>query len=160
MPEIKRFNIIKNDAGMPEAVECKSGYFMRYQDFEELERERIMSDYNETYRIDRKVREATERIKLERHWLNGWQLLSDKTRVLVGTVVRCSGCGMDLGCICVAFPDNWEPPGPEPVWPFAEDGCPVCILQNRSVDVHFEPYVQPQLSLQERLGRFKKQKRS
>lgn len=58
-------------------------------------------------------------------YLNGWPRLGIDS-VLMGTWVRCIGCGGDQGCTTVAFPENWQPPGPDPMWPFSEDACPVC----------------------------------
>lgn len=59
-------------------------------------------------------------------WLNGWPRMGDDgSAVLMGTSVRCLGCGDDFGTTCVVFPDGWEPPGPEPAWPFGIDECPI-----------------------------------
>lgn len=62
-----------------------------------------------------------------RPWLNGWSRMSDGRTVLIGTGVRCVCCGYCQGITCVAFPENWEPPGPEPDWPFDHDDCPLCV---------------------------------
>lgn len=62
-------------------------------------------------------------------WLNGWPRMGeDGSGVLMGTSVRCVGCGRNFGTTCVVFPDGWEPPGPEPRWPLPADGCPVCAI--------------------------------
>jgi hypothetical protein len=58
-------------------------------------------------------------------WLHGWPRIGH-TGVLMGTAVHCLGCGRFHGLACVAFPDDWEPPGPEPDWPFSPDTCPIC----------------------------------
>lgn len=60
-------------------------------------------------------------------WLNGWPRLSDGRTVLIGTACHCVCCGKFGGITCVAFPDGWEPPGPDPQWPFDEDDCPLCV---------------------------------
>jgi hypothetical protein len=57
-------------------------------------------------------------------WLHGWPRLGRS--VLLGSAARCVGCGRDQGIVCVALPTGWEPPGPEPEWPFALGDCPVC----------------------------------
>lgn len=46
--------------------------------------------------------------------------------VLIGTGVHCAGCGRFHGITSVAFDEGWEPPGPEPDWPYPQDACPVC----------------------------------
>lgn len=56
-------------------------------------------------------------------WLNGWPRLNVRT-VLMGTEVRCVCCGRTHGITCVVFEPDWEPPGPEPEWPFTEADCP------------------------------------
>lgn len=62
-------------------------------------------------------------------WLHGWPRLGDNgTSVLIGTGVYCVGCGKSRGVTTVAFPEDWQPPGPDPDWPFPEDACPVCAL--------------------------------
>lgn len=58
-------------------------------------------------------------------WLNGWPLTG--ATVLMGTGMYCAGCGADRGVTCVAFPEDWEPPGATPAWPFPEDNCAVCL---------------------------------
>lgn len=61
-------------------------------------------------------------------WLHGWPRTSHTT-VLIGTGVFCLGCGADQGIATVAFPEGWQPPGPEPAWPFPQGpGCPICAL--------------------------------
>jgi hypothetical protein len=72
-------------------------------------------------------------------WLNGWGRMmpgenGPGSTVLLGTMVRCVGCGLPHGLACVVFPDGWEPPGPEPVWPFERDSCPICWFHQ-----HWEP---------------------
>jgi hypothetical protein len=59
-------------------------------------------------------------------WLHGWPLLEGGMSVLMGTTVRCAGCGRCHGVTSVVLPEGWEPPGPEPDWPFPRGGCPVC----------------------------------
>ncbi len=59
-----------------------------------------------------------------RPWLNGWP--RDLRTVLIGSGVHCICCGRLAGVTCVAFPEDWVPPGPEPVWPFGQDDCPLC----------------------------------
>lgn len=65
-------------------------------------------------------------------WLHGWGRLYPEhggVSVLMGTGTYCVGCGRDQGVICVVIEDDWEPPGPEPDWPFPQDACPVCWLR-------------------------------
>jgi hypothetical protein len=58
-------------------------------------------------------------------WLNGWPQIGDAS-VLMGTGVRCVGCGRLRGVTCVVFDDDWRAPGPEPQWRFAPETCPIC----------------------------------
>lgn len=53
-----------------------------------------------------------------------------RTTVLDGSMVRCRGCGRDLGVTCVAFPRDYTPE-PLPPFPFLADDCPVCALLQR-----------------------------
>lgn len=62
-------------------------------------------------------------------WLNGWPRMGDFT-VLVGNGVHCLGCGHDRGITTVAISEDWRAPGPEPAWPLAEDGCPICAVMD------------------------------
>jgi hypothetical protein len=39
---------------------------------------------------------------------------------------ECVGCGRNLGVICFALSGE---PLPEPDWPFAIEGCPLCVLR-------------------------------
>lgn len=55
-------------------------------------------------------------------WLNGWP--HDATTVRMGTAIHCIACGRIHGIVCTVFPPDWEPPGPEPDWPYAQDNCP------------------------------------
>lgn len=73
---------------------------------------------------DRRVAERTGAALADRAWLNGWP--SDLTHVYMGTGVHCVCCGRCVGVVCVAFEPGWEPPGPEPAWPFCEADCPMC----------------------------------
>jgi hypothetical protein len=60
-------------------------------------------------------------------WLNGWPRLgNDGSAVLMGTAVHCIGCGRFLGITTVVFPEGWQPPGPDPIWPLSQDDCPIC----------------------------------
>lgn len=61
-----------------------------------------------------------------RPWLNGWPRIGSGTSVLIGTELHCVCCGRSQGITTVAFPEDWEPPGPDPVWPFGELDCPLC----------------------------------
>jgi hypothetical protein len=78
-------------------------------------------------------------------WLNGWRRNGDT--VLIQTEVHCAGCGLGLGVVC-AMP-NFNPPPSLPNWPFDEETCPVCRLE----EVELLP-----LSLQERLELHKRRK--
>lgn len=65
-------------------------------------------------------------------WLHGWP--RGKVDVLIGTGVRCVGCGKDYGVTTVAFPEGWEhwiDRRPYPDWPFDEETCPVCWAMNK-----------------------------
>lgn len=61
-------------------------------------------------------------------WLNGWPRISAQ-QILMGTEVRCVCCGQSRGITCVAFSPDWEPPGPEPMWPFTPADCPLCTTE-------------------------------
>jgi len=61
-------------------------------------------------------------------YLNGWPRISVDT-VMMGTAGHCIGCGRFTGTGAVVFEEGWAPPGPEPIWPFTEDDCPVCFWQ-------------------------------
>lgn len=65
-----------------------------------------------------------EELLVQHDWLNGWPR-TGRTQVLIGTEVHCLACGRCVGITCVAFPPDWEPPGPKPEWPFSEADCPV-----------------------------------
>ena len=76
-------------------------------------------------------------------WLHGWPPIpanSDHppTAVLMGTGVNCIGCGRFQGITCVAIDPDWIPPTEYPDWPFPQDSCPICWLQDRD-DNHDEP---------------------
>lgn len=58
-------------------------------------------------------------------WLNGWYRMG-KSAVLMGTMVRCVGCGRSFGITSVVIDDRWTPPTKDPDWPFPEGECPVC----------------------------------
>jgi hypothetical protein len=60
---------------------------------------------------------------LRRDWLHGWPRTND--HVLVGTSLRCAGCGQSQGTITIAITGDWTPPGLDPDWPFPESDCPV-----------------------------------
>jgi hypothetical protein len=60
------------------------------------------------------------------HWLNGWHRRGDS--VLIGTGVRCAGCGKFLGLACVAF-DGSLLPEKNPDFPFEEATCPLCACR-------------------------------
>lgn len=64
-------------------------------------------------------------------WLNGWHRPEGLAGsvIVMGSWVRCAGCGADRGITCVVIEDGWEPP-PEPAWPFDADNCPVCLLRD------------------------------
>lgn len=94
----------------------------------------------ERARLRREAREADERQRREAalaaalaklgearqgdEWLNGWPRLG--TSVLMGTCLYCIGCGRFFGVTTVAFPEDWEAPGPDPVWPFDPADCDLC----------------------------------
>lgn len=60
-------------------------------------------------------------------WLNGWPRMGDEgLTVLMGASIRCVGCGRHYGITCVVIEEGWEPPGPEPEWPWTQAECPVC----------------------------------
>ncbi|RFZ11166.1 hypothetical protein DSM43518_02006 [Mycobacterium marinum] len=61
----------------------------------------------------------------QRPWLNGWTRESVNT-VRMGTGMHCVCCGRCTGVVCTAVMSDWEPPGPEPVWPFEPTDCPLC----------------------------------
>lgn len=61
-------------------------------------------------------------------WLNGWP--RSDTTVRIGTAIHCIACGRIHGVVCTAFPPDWEPPGPEPVWPYSEADCPIPDCSN------------------------------
>lgn len=63
-------------------------------------------------------------------WLHGWPRIGE-TGVLIGTQVRCVGCGKDCGTTAVALEAGVTFPEREPEWPFDEAGCPVCALKSR-----------------------------
>jgi len=60
-------------------------------------------------------------------WLNGWTRATASGEVLIGVEVHCVCCGRSRGITCVAFATDWQPPGPEPEWPFHPDDCPLCL---------------------------------
>lgn len=61
----------------------------------------------------------------QRPWLNGWPR-SGVNQVIMGAGSYCVCCGRCMGVNCVVFDPDWEPPGPEPVWPFEPTDCPLC----------------------------------
>jgi hypothetical protein len=65
-------------------------------------------------------------LRVDRPWLHGWPRIDSGRTVLIGTGVHCVCCGRLRGVTCVAFTEDWEPPGPDPVWPFGEADCPIC----------------------------------
>lgn len=74
------------------------------------------------------VRAACERVEalqVQQPWMNGWPRIGPFS-VLIGTGAHCVCCGRLQGVTCVAFPEDWEPSGPDPVWPFGEQDCPLC----------------------------------
>lgn len=70
---------------------------------------------------------AEWKAQAQRPWLNGWTR-TGRIAVSMGTDTRCVCCGRCMGVTCVVFPPDWAPPGPEPVWPFSEDDCPICVV--------------------------------
>lgn len=72
-----------------------------------------------------------ERLPKDYDWLNGWPRIG-RFHVLIGTGTHCIACGRLQGITCVAFAEDWEPPGPNPDWPFAEDDCPIAGCSDRS----------------------------
>lgn len=74
---------------------------------------------------DAAERAGWERSTTPRPWMNGWPRLG-RTSLLMGTQVRCVGCGRDCGTTSVVAVDNQPESGPEPAWPFGFDDCPVC----------------------------------
>lgn len=75
---------------------------------------------------NQRIQSAKRALPGDRSWLNGWPALDGDLSVLMGTGVHCIGCGWLLGVTTVVFDEGWEPPGPEPEWPFAQDDCPIC----------------------------------
>ncbi len=77
---------------------------------------------------ERKQAEAeirpVEQKLIEHDWLNGWPRIN-ATQVQIGAGVHCIACGRCQGVICVVFERDWEPPGPDPAWPFTEGDCPI-----------------------------------
>lgn len=67
-----------------------------------------------------------EKLSVQHDWLNGWPRMGDGRGVLIGSGVHCVCCGKCFGVTCVAIPEDWEPPGPTPTWPFGESDCPLC----------------------------------
>lgn len=61
----------------------------------------------------------------DRPWLNGWPRINNGQTVMIGSEAHCVCCGRGFGVTCVAFGADWEPPGPEPIWPFGEIDCPL-----------------------------------
>ena len=74
----------------------------------------------------KEARVASRDIRTEQPWMNGWPR-TGALHVLIGTGVHCVCCGSLRGVTTVAFPPDWEPPGPDPVWPFGHDDCPICV---------------------------------
>ena len=68
---------------------------------------------------------SPETMRTPQPWLNGWPRIG-RREVLIGTGCHCVCCGRIHGITSVAFPPDWEPPGPEPEWPFGEQDCPLC----------------------------------
>jgi hypothetical protein len=84
--------------------------------------------------LQRTLAAAVERIRGDDWaWLNGWPRIGEDG-VLMGTAVHCLGCGRFLGVTTVAFTEDWRPPGPEPVWPGPQAGCPFCSSGSESTD--------------------------
>lgn len=50
------------------------------------------------------------------------------TTTLDGAMVRCRGCGRGFGVTCVAFEEGYVYVAP--TFPFAEDDCPICFLND------------------------------
>lgn len=88
-----------------------------------LSRER--ADAADRQRQDQITQELLARSTETIDWLNGWPR-TDISTVRMGTGIHCIGCGRCRGTVCTAFHEDWEPPGPEPVWPFPQTSCPVC----------------------------------
>jgi hypothetical protein len=67
----------------------------------------------------------------EPDWLNGWSLSPHGTKVIMGSGVYCSGCGMFEGTTSVVILADWKPPAEHPDWPYARTRCPVCYLRSQ-----------------------------
>lgn len=76
-------------------------------------------------------RHAARLENLQRPWLHGWRRSDNGLTVWMAGTSHCVGCGLLLGTACVVIEEGWEPPGPDPVWPFTEADCPVCLLEGR-----------------------------
>ena len=72
--------------------------------------------------------------KREMRWMNGWPWATADSIILLGSGLHCVGCGQGLGTTCVAMGEDWQPPGPEPEWPFGRGPrqCPVCRLREQA----------------------------
>lgn len=70
---------------------------------------------------------------MDMHWLNEWHKEKGKDYILIGTVIRCIGCGRYLGITCVVPSEPWKHQNKEPVWPFAQNDCPVCTKELRGL---------------------------
>lgn len=63
-------------------------------------------------------------------WLNGWPRIGDEgLAVMMGTSIRCVGCGRHFGITCVVIEDGWEPPRLDPEWPWSEADCLICRVE-------------------------------
>lgn len=69
-------------------------------------------------------------------WLHGWPWQDSHAALNMGTAFYCVGCGKFFGTGAVVFPEEWEPPGPEPTWPFPEESCPLCAMSRKDSDLH------------------------
>lgn len=77
--------------------------------------------------LEERVQIAEDEQKTQQSWMHGWPRLSSHG-ILIGTGVHCVCCGRCEGVTCVAFTEDWEPPGPHPDWPFGEQDCPLCTV--------------------------------
>jgi hypothetical protein len=70
--------------------------------------------------------------KTREAWRHEWPISGGE--ILLGTQVCCAGCGRDRGTTTVAFSDEalaWMKDRPTPEWPFDEETCPLCQLQDQ-----------------------------
>lgn len=74
---------------------------------------------------------AVQNLEMLNFELNGWPR-HDAMTVRMGTSINCIGCGRCLAVVCTAFPDDWQPPGPDPEWTFPQEACQICRLREQT----------------------------